>query len=544
MSSKNSTVKWIYRRSKSILPHVIILSLLNVFLSVLLILLASVSKSIIDASGDLSILRKGVTIAIVVILQLLIMFVNSVINARASGRLIISLRNKIFTQIIHKKYSDISKLHSGDILNRMTGDVGLVTSGAVTLIPTLCSMITKIAVAVYALTAVNLTVGILVVLIGIILPLSARIFGKRYKALSKKVQLSEGKSRSFIQESLENSVIIKTFASEDNITDKMNSYLAENYKFKLKHNRLRALVSTLLNGAFTFGYYAIIIWAVCINLSYGNLYYILQLITILRAPLQNVSGVLPKYYSMIASAERLMEFEALEDEPDHLTEKELNYLKDNFSGISVKNLTFRYGEEVILDNCNLDIERNKLTVITGESGSGKSTLFKLLLGLYTNNEGFISFDDGTSIDSKTRKMFSFVPQGNMILSGTIKDNITLCNHKFSSEDIEKAAKTAEIYEFIKSLPEGFNTVLSEKGGGLSEGQIQRLAIARALLFDAPIILLDEATSALDEQLEEKILANIKALTDKTVIFITHRLKPADISDTVFHLEDKRFIKTK
>lgn len=540
MNSKASTVKWIYRRSKCVLPHIIIISLLNIFVSVLLILLASVSKSIIDSNGD--IFEKGVKVVFLVLLQLLLSFINSIANAKAGGRLIISLRNHIFTNLIHKRYSDTAKLHTGDILNRMTSDVGIVANGAVTLIPSICSMVTKIAVAVYALIAVNYVVGIFVVALGIILPLLARLLGKKYKLLSKKVQATEGDSRGFIQESLENSVVIKTFASESPITEKMNTYLSENFRFRIKHSFLKALVSSLLHGTFTLGYYAVIIWAVCVNLSYGTLYYLLQLITILRSPLQNVSGIVPKYYSMFASAERIMDLETLPDEPKLLSEDKLSALKDNFYGISVKNLTFNYGDEVILNDCNIEIERNKLTVITGESGSGKSTFFKLLLGLYPKENGFISFSDGTEIDATTRKMFSFVPQGNMLLSGTIRDNITLCNKEIRAAQIENAAKIAEIYEFIKSLPNGFDTVLSERGAGLSEGQIQRIALARALLFETPILLLDEATSALDEQLESKILSNIKALTNKTVIFITHRAKPTDVSDAVFHLEDKKFKK--
>ncbi|MBQ8203747.1 MAG: ABC transporter ATP-binding protein [Clostridia bacterium] len=541
---KSSAVKWIYRRTKCVLPHIVIISLINIFVSVLLILLASVSKSVIDASGDLTVFHKGITIAFLVLLQLLLTFVNSQINARANGKLIISLRNKIFTELIHKKYSDTEKLHSGDILNRMTGDVGIIASGVITLIPSVCSMVTKIAVAVYALLAVNLTVGIIIVFLGIVLPLCARIFGKKYKQLSKSVQVTEGNSRSFISECLENSVVIKTFSSEEPITEKMNAYLTENFKFKIKHNFFKSVVNTFMHGAFTLGYYAVIIWAVVAGLSYGTLYYLLQLITILRAPLQNVSGIIPKYYSMIASAERLIELEELADEPPLIKEDKLKALKDNLSGISIKNLTFSYGDEVILEDCNLELHAGKLSVITGESGSGKSTLFKLLLGLYTQNSGFISFNDGTAIDATTRKMFAFVPQGNMLLSGTIKDNITLCNTHIAEEQIEKAARIAEIYEFIKSLPNGFDTVLSERGVGLSEGQIQRIAIARALLSDAPILLLDEATSALDEQLEEAVLNNIKSLTDKTVIFITHRAKPTDVSDATFHLEDKKFKQSK
>lgn len=542
MNSKSSAVKWIWKESKETFPYVVLISLFNIFISVLLILLASVSKSIIDSPDN--IMRKGIFIIALVVLQLLFGFISSMINARASSKLIIRLRNRIFSGLLHKKYADTEKLHSGDILNRMTGDVNIIVNGAVTLIPSICSIVTKIIVAVYALTAVNLTVGIIIVSLGIIVPLFARILGKKYKQIAKEVQKTEGVSRGFIGECLENSVVIKTFSSEVPITDKMNSYLSANYNIKIKHNFLKASVNALLNGVFSVGYYIVIIWAVCTSLSYGTLYYLLQLITILRSPLQNVSGILPKYYSMVASAERIMEFEELEDESSLLDDDAIKTLKENFNSIEIKNLNFSYGDEKILEDCTLSFPRNKLTVITGESGSGKSTLFKLLLGLYTQNDGFISFDDGTTIDATTRKMFAFVPQGNMILSGTIKDNITLCNNNISEEEIIKAIKTAQIFDFIDSLPNGFDTQISENGAGLSEGQIQRIAIARALLTDAPILLLDESTSALDEQLEESLLTSLKSMTDKTVIFITHRNKPTDISDAIFHLEDKRFIKIK
>ena len=542
MNSKSSAVKWIWRECNGTLPYVILISLFNILISVLLILLASVSKSIIDSPDN--IMSKGIFIIALVVLQLLLSFIGSMINAKASGKLIIRLRNRIFSELIHKKYADTEKLHSGDILNRMTGDVNIVVNGAVTLIPSICSIVTKIIVAVYALTAVNLTVGLIIVSLGIIVPLFARIVGKKYKLISKEVQKTEGDSRGFIGECLENSVVIKTFSSEEPITDKMNAYLSKNYNVKIKHSFLKSAVNALLNGVFSVGYYIIIIWAVCSSLSYGTLYYLLQLVTILRSPLQNVSGILPKYYSMVASAERIIEFEKLENEAPLLDDNAIKVLKENFKTIEIKDVNFSYGDEKILENCNITFERDKLTVITGESGSGKSTLFKLLLGLYAQNDGLIYFNDGTIIDAGTRKMFAFVPQGNMILSGTIKENITLCNNNINDEEIIKATKAAQIYDFIDSLPNGFDTEISERGIGLSEGQIQRIAIARALLTDAPILLLDESTSALDEQLEEALLSSLKSMSDKTVLFITHRNKPTDISDAIFHLEDKRFIKIK
>mgnify|MGYP002518564160 FL=1 len=164
-------------------------------------------------------------------------------------------------------------------------------------------------------------------------------------------------------------------------------------------------------------------------------------------------------------------------------------------------------------------------------------MFKLLLGLYTPSQGELFFDNSRSIDASVRPMFSYVPQGNMIVSGTIKENITLFNSEIEEEKIIKAAKIAEIYDLISSLPDGFETALTERGGGLSEGQIQRLAIARALLFDAPILLLDESTSALDRSTEIKILNNIKSLTDKTVLFITHRKTDNINPDKILRFEN-------
>jgi len=212
--------------------------------------------------------------------------------------------------------------------------------------------------------------------------------------------------------------------------------------------------------------------------------------------------------------------------------------------VSVKNVAFSYDEEIILRNCSFEFYRGRITALTGESGSGKSTLFKLLLGLYEPIGGTLNFNEDIPIDASTRGMFAYVPQGNMILSGTIRENLTLCNPDVSDEEIVKATKAAAIYDYISTLPDAFDTVLSERGAGLSEGQIQRLSIARALLFDAPILLLDEATSALDEATETEVLSNIKQLEDKTVLFITHRNTSISVCDDIINVKDKVFTKIK
>lgn len=536
MKSNKKTLKFISRNTKRYFPAIIMISAVDVAISLIMIYLAKLSKDIIN-SPEL-VYKKAVIIGTFIILQVLLNIVNTVLSVAVSGKITISLRESIFSQIVNKRYSEVSGIHSGDILNRMTSDVSTVVSGAVNIIPSVCSMLSKIIIGTYALIKENYIFAIIVLTLGILLPLVGRAFSRTYKKLHKQVQQSEGKTRSFLQESLENLTVIKTFLSEAPIKTKLNEYMGINLKLRIKQSIFSALISMCLYTFFTLGYYAVVVWGVATGLTFGTLYYLLQLVSILRSPLQNVSGILPRYYSMMASAERILELEEKSDEPNAVEDTEINRLKESFENICVKNLAFSYDNELILKNCDFSIERKKLTVITGESGSGKTTLFKLLLGLYGPTGGSITFDGVTDIDASTRRMFSYVPQGNMILSGSIKDNITLCDKNIPFEKIVSAAKTAEIADFIESLPNKYDTVLSERGSGLSEGQIQRIAIARALLFDAPIILLDEATSALDEPTETKLLQNIKNMTDKTVIFITHRNKPTTACDCILTVKDK------
>ena len=549
--NNSQALKWIYARSKKTLPMVILIAFINSAVSGLLILLAALSKDVINAGVEKAtsnIVLCGVFLFASALLEIVLNALVSMLNVRANGKLVISLRNYMFSSVLHKKYPKVFDHHSGDLLNRFTSDIDQVVSGVVGLIPTLCSIITKIIVGIGALLLENYIFALIVLLLGFLLPLLGRQISKKYKYLHKEVNRTEGKSRSFLQESFANIVVIKTFVSESPILKKLNEYMKENLKLKLKRNLYSVIVSFCLSSFFTLGYYLVLIWgATQIALgaiSYGVLYYYLQLVSILRAPLQNVSGILPQYYAMLASAERLMDLENIEKENDPLPADKLAALKSDFKQIEIKDLAFSYGGEDILKNSTLNIERNKITAITGESGSGKSTLFKLLLGLYEATDGSLTFNGTTPIDASTRAMFSYVPQGNMILSFSIRDNITLCDNSITDEQIKAATVAADIYDFITTLPDGFDTVLSERGAGLSEGQIQRISIARALLFDAPILLLDESTSALDEQTETTVLTNIKNMTDKTVIFITHRGTSVKVCDNIIHVEDKKFVKIK
>lgn len=545
-NSNKAVLGWIYNRSKRYIPSVLVISLLAAFISVLFVGLALVSKTVLEiATGDQSgnLLNYGVLLSIFVILQVVCSGVESYLKARASGKFIIGLRKYLFEQIGVKKYSEISKHHSGDLLNRITGDVEVIQSFVVGTIPSAVSMVTKIIGCVAALIWLEPKVAILVLLVGILVPAFGRLLSKRFRLLHKEVQRSEGLSRSFMQECFMNLSVMKTFKSTKAITDRLDDYMAQNYRFKIKRSVVSIGIHLGLYSLFTIGYYAVLVWGAMqianpeVAFTFGTLTAFMQLISQLRMPLQNVSGLIPQYYSCIASAERLMEIEVIDNEKAALSYEQLKKCDNEFKYILGDKVCFSYGDDNVLNNCSFKIDRGSMTAIMGESGTGKSTLFKLLLSLYQADSGSITFNGDTAVDAAVRGMFAYVPQGNMIISGSIRENIAMCNPDISEEEIIKACKIAEIYDYIEALSNGIDTILSEKGSGLSEGQLQRIAIARAIVAQSPILLLDEATSALDKPTEAKVLKNIKDMAGKTVILVTHRTSNLNLCDNIINLSE-------
>lgn len=544
-SNNNSALKWIYKSSKKYIFAICATALLAVAVALCNIGLALLSKSVLDiATGDKrgNLAFFGALLVATVVFEIIATAIEAMLKATIGARFTINMRNRMFGNISRRKFSEITAYHSGDLLNRVTSDVETISSSLTSVIPNTASILSKILGGVITLIVLDWRVAVIIFAVGITVPAIGRIFSRKYKTIHKEMQRTEGESRAFMQECFENLAVIKTFDGEGSFTKKLNTYFKKNYKLKIKRSIVSVTISLGLFAFFTIGYYLVLIWgAGSISkgvMTFGTLTAFLQLVQQLRAPLQNVSGIIPQYLSALASAERLMEIENGTIDKSLDAEKTAK-LKETFKTVSFNNVDFAYGEEEILKNCTFKLERGKITALTGESGSGKSTVFKLILGLYEAQNGEIKVDD-IPLDTSIRGLFAYVPQGNMILSGTVRENITLCDETVKEERLIAAAKMACIYDVIETLPEGFETVLSERGGGLSEGQIQRISIARALLTDAPILLLDEATSALDEQTETQVLENIKAMSEKTVLFITHRNTSLKACDTIIHVSGKKF----
>ncbi len=550
MKSKNS-LKWIMKMSKPQNFKMVVLILSNAIFSLLSVVFAFAIKEIIDGA-DTGNTRRLITFAIViggvVLLQFAFRIIINGLSEHIRGKLEIAYKSHIFSQILKKKQDKISVYHSGELINRLSSDVSVVSDGVSSILPTVVAAVTRLVSAVVALILLDWVFAIAFTVAGILVFLVISVLRKKLKSLHKKSQETDGKVRSFMQECIENLLAVKVFSVNGKIEKKADRLQEENFKVKMKRRNYSVMGHATYNMIFSAGYlFALIYGAVKLlngidGFSYGSLSAILQLVNNVQVPFASLSNILPKFYAMTASAERLMEIEDVENEPISEIDIDGNALYADMDSIVFDNVTFTYDRDTVLNGASAVINKGDFVMITGTSGAGKSTMIKLLLGVYPCDNGNIYLrvgDKQFELGNGTRSLFSYVPQGNMIFSGTLRDNVTFINSEATDEQIEKALKVSEALEFVNQLPKGLDTVVGENGVGLSEGQSQRIAIARAVLSDAPIILLDEATSALDDMTERKVLENLKEMQGKTLIIISHRKSVACICNREICLKDKK-----
>lgn len=555
---REKPIKWLYKKAKKQRWKIWLLVLANIVFSVLSVAFAFAIRHIINGAtidttvfakeeGTKMIIDGSIAIGIIVLLQALFRIIIGGLTEHIAGRLDITFKSSLFATILSRKYSAINVYHSGELLNRLTSDVKIVSEGIVNVLPTAIAAITRLLCAVAALIVLEPVFAIGFTVAGALVFLTIAIMRGKLKGLHKSAQTKDGVARSFMQECIENLLAVKTFSVNDQINEKATALQEDSFRIKMKRKNYAVGGHTVYNFIFSAGYvFALIYGGIKIlngDIFYGDLSAILQLVNNVQVPFASLSNLLPTYYSMIASAERLMEIEQIDAETKETdkTENAVSEIKDMRS-IVIDNVTFSYGRDTVLQNASLKVNRGDFIAVLGRSGIGKSTILKLLLGVYNVKDGelYIETDGGKhNLDVYSRTVFSYVPQGNLLFSGTLKDNVAFIKADATDEEIEKALITSCAYDFVKELPDGLNTVVGENGTGLSEGQIQRIAIARALLCGAPVILLDEATSALDDITEKQLLSNLKELQDVTVIIVSHRKQVLSVCNRAVAVKNKR-----
>ena len=557
MKQAKTAHNWIWRASRPFVGQIILLSVMSGLNALSAVGFALLSRQVIDRAMGVvpgNFWVPGALLVLLVAARIVTNVACNLLTGWISGRMEMRIKDRVFSTLFRKQWKDVNAYHSGELLHRMTSDGGVVVNGVVSLIPHVVSMVTSLVACVVVLFTIDWKFTAVLLVVGTIILIISRFYGKKMKELHKICQQTDGKGKSFAQEGLANWMMIQSFDGATSVRHRFGRLMMKNFKARMRRVRWSNLSHAGMYLLFNGSYYIALLWG-AIQLSggdggmtYGTLMALLQIVSQIRAPFMNMSGLLPQYYNMLASAERLLELENLTDEPrlERLYTGEELYAR--MDCIRAENLSFSYdADKVVLQNANLTIRKGEFVALAGFSGIGKTTLFKLLLGFYPLDSGDLTvvLDEGRlPVGADTRPLFAYVPQQSMLLSGTIRENVAFCCGDVTEEDVWSALEVADVADAVRQLPDGLNTQLGERGAGLSEGQLQRLAIARAVLSGAPILLLDECTASLDESTEERVLQRLRALESRTCLCISHRPAALEICDRVIHVKDGQFIDAK
>ena len=536
---KSNALPWIVKQIRNRLPAVAVMTAAQVGHALFSVFFALGSRAVIDSAvaGDGQLFRAACLKQLGIIGGILLcMTLVRHLRDRLRADLDRDWKQRLLHGLLHGDYAAVSAYHSAELLNRLNNDVARVNDGILSIVPNAASMATRLIAAVAVLGALDARFTLLVALAGMVVIGVTAVLRRRLKELSKRVSEHDGKVSGHLQETMEKLLVIQAMDVSREVERRSDLLMEERYQIQ----RRRKNVSLAANTSVSLMHYGAGFLALCWcagrllrgEMSFGSLTAVIQLVNQLQAPFVNLSGVMPQYVAMIASAERLMELDAIQGEPEPAKE-DVQKLYSAMDSLCAENLCFSYDRDEILKDAAFSLPKGAFAVITGPSGIGKSTILKLLLGIFRPDSGGIYLgwgDNKLPLDRTTRGIFAYVPQGNLLFSGTLRDNLTIVRPDATDREIQQAVYTGCMEEYVDTLPQGLNTMLGESGAGLSEGQAQRLAIARAVLGGAPILLLDECTSALDEETEKTVLQRLHALPDRTCIAVTHRPAALELCD--------------
>lgn len=553
-----ATTAWIIRTIKGYKRYVLLLTLAQMILGICSMGYALFLKGLVNSAvardGD-GMLRYCVLLVSLVLVQFVLRSIGIYLDEYTRSVLENSFKKRLFRNLLYKDYASVTSCHSGEWMTRMTSDTGVVSGGIVHIIPGFAGTLVKLISAVVLLFVYvpRLTGWILAG--GVITVLVTWGLRKLMKSLYRQVQVADGKFRVFMTERLNSMMVIRAFEKENTAMEQGEQRMAEHKKARMKRTWVLGLFqngfSFVVNCVYVIG--AIYCAGGIFNgtMDYGTFTAVLQLVTQVQAPIGNISGYFTQYSAMLASAERLMEAENFTEEPCETERQDMGaFYRDHFQSIGLRKASFTYApvlgdtqqeeRNTVLKDLDLEIQKGQYVAFCGPSGCGKSTVLKLLMCMYQLDAGekYIRSTDGEApLTGSWRGLFSYVPQGNQLMSGTIREVVTFGDPEaMKQEDRICQALNIACADFMNDLPDGLDTLLGERGAGLSEGQMQRIAIARAVFSDRPILLLDEATSALDDENETRLLENLRAMTDKTVIIVTHRPAALEITDQVIQFQ--------
>ena len=547
---KQSALLWVCKRIRRRIPKIILLTLSSVANAIFSVWFALGTKDVINGavSGDPDQFKKAVVVQLCIVLGILItQILDNFLKERLVTELDRDWKHDLLHDLLHGDYAGVSAYHSGELLNRLNNDVATLDNTIVTLLPTCASMVARLASAFGVLVAMEPMLCLVALGVGIVMVLLTGFVRRKLKNLNKRVSEENGRVSGFIQETLEKLLMVQAMDVSDEMEKRSDKLMKTRFDIQQKRKNV-SLISSSCVSIFAYGasFCALVFCAGRIldgRMDYGTLMAVTQLINQVKAPMVNMSGIMPQYIAAVAAAERLMELVELIPE-ETAVQQDADALYEKMVSLDAKGLCFAYDRDRVFENAEFSLPKGQFGVILGHSGIGKSTLLKIMLGIFHPADGGLSIETGdgsVALDRTTRKMFAYVPQGNLLISGTLRDNLILTRPDATEEQIQRAVHISAMDDYLPSLPKGLDTVIGESAAGLSEGQAQRLSIARAVLSDAPIMLLDEATSALDAQTETVVLERLSSLPGKTCIAVTHRPAAIALSDWTMEMRDGKCI---
>ena len=536
-------VRWLWLHSVgargAILAN-ILLGSLTVGLNLLFIFLC---KRLVDIATGVAAGSLGLYTAVVlsvVVLRLVVTAVNVRVENLTNSKMNFIIRKGLYSNLLYAEWLGKEKRHTGDTVNRLESDVSTVTNVIVSDVPQIFTTLVQLVAAIVFLCTMEWRLAALLVLITPLFILFSRIFVRRLREMTRGIRETESEVQSHLQESLQHRMVILSMENESRMEDRLDDLQDREYGQIKERTRINIIARSMVGAAFSFGYIAAFLWGVFGiskgTLTFGVMTAFLQLVGQVQRPLVNLTRQIPSLIYSTTSVDRLME---MEDAPKEAAGHPVRLA--GAAGIRVENLGYRYpdGKRMILKDLTFDFPPMSRTAIVGETGAGKSTLIRLMLALLKPVGGRVVLYDGAQevpASAATRCNLVYVPQGNTLFSGTVRENLRMGNPEATEEEMKAALETA-VADFVFTLPDGMETRCGEGGAGLSEGQAQRIAIARGLLRPGSILLLDEFSSSLDPETEQRLMDNLtKKAAGKTMIFITHRERIAQLCERTCRID--------
>ena len=540
-------VKWLWKHHKGCRLQAtvnVVIGLLQVGLGLLGVDLIKRLTDVATKNQEGNLVTLAIVLAAVLLAELLLNITKTWVRAVLGVRTQNIMQQYFFSRLLHGEWSGVEKMHSGDVLNRLFGDVNDIVGLMTEVVPSAVIITVQFIASFVYLYSMDRHLAIILVVTAPVFVLLSRYYFRKMRRIVRKIKDSNSALQAIIQESVQNKMVVKVMEQSDRQVDKLERR-QKVLRWQIKKRAMFSILSkTIVNIGFAGGYLAALVWGLFeLNdgiITVGVLMAFTQLISRIQRPLLDFARLLPTFVNSLTSAERLIEIEELPLEH----EKQQHHMK-GLVGVRFENITFKYKEKgtMVFDQFSYDFKPGTFTAILGETGAGKTTLIRMMLALIKQQSGkalIYSERETRNIDTDTRCNFSYVPQGNSLFSGTIRENLLFGNPNATTQQMKEALHIA-MADFVFDLPEGIDTVCGEKGGGLSEGQAQRVAVARAIVRPSKVLLLDEATSALDIDTEKELLLRIKNhYKDCTIIFVTHRL--AVVEFTTDNLTIKRNFK--